>query len=247
MLLQLDKKADKKCLETFHLVLYAAQHWVKHAMYEDVASRVQGSMEDLFNPKKPHLGAWISIHDVAQGWRQQLFFKIVPPRQSSPGAAALFYAALCGFSKVADYLIMSHAESVNSHYRNLGGPLHVASGRGHAEVVRLLLRHNADLNVRCTSHHNWTPLHLASWNGHPKVVQLLLEHGVDINAQSTSLSTPLKFASESGHLEVVRLLLRNGADLHIRDKYGRTPCQRATWRGHIEVARLLLEHGAQKV
>jgi Ankyrin repeats (3 copies) len=247
MLLQLDKKADKKCLETFPLVLYAAQHWVEHAMYEDVALRVQGSMEDLFSPKKPHLEAWISIHDVAQRWRQRHFFKIVPARHSPPGAAALFYAALCGFSKVAGYLIMSHAEKVNGHYRNFGRPLHVASSRGHTEVVRLLLRHNADLNVGCTSHYNWTPLHFASWNGHPKVVQLLLEHGVNINAQSTSLSTPLKFASESGHLEVVRLLLRKGADVHIRDKYGRSPCQRATCLGHIEVVRLLLEHGAEKV
>ena len=64
VLLQLDETVDKKRLKTFPLALYAAQHWVDHAKYEDVASRVQDAMEELFDPSKPYLAAWTWIHDV---------------------------------------------------------------------------------------------------------------------------------------------------------------------------------------
>jgi len=233
-------------VETSPLALYAAQNWVKHAKYKDVASRVQGFMEDLFNPKKPHLASWISLHDVAQDWIQEYILADGSTDSSLPEAAALFYSALCGFSGVVEYLILTHTKDVNAHYRNLGAPLHVASGFGHAEVVCLLLRHNADVNVRCAGFYDWMPLHFASWKGYTKLVQLFLDHSAEISAQSTVNNTPLCVASSCGQLEVVRLLLRHGADLHIRGFEGQSPFQLATNGQHVEVAQLLLEHGAVK-
>jgi hypothetical protein len=64
VLLQLDESVGKECLETSPLAFYAAQHWVEHAKYEDVASRIQNDMGQLFHPKKTHLAAWSWIHDV---------------------------------------------------------------------------------------------------------------------------------------------------------------------------------------
>ena len=229
-------------LETSPLVSYAARHWVEHAKYGDVASRVQSSTEELFNPKKRHLAAWTSMHDVARDWYgQSLGYYPTRPQLPSGAAAALFYAAFCGLREVADYLITAHAADVNSHYGDLGAPLHMASGRGHAAVVRLLLQHNADVDVRLPGYQDWTPLCFASYHGHAKVVRILLEHGADVDVQSLSDSTPLWFASEEGHIEVVRLLLEHGADVRIRGLYSHTPLQRAT---DVEIARLLLEHGA---
>jgi Ankyrin repeats (3 copies) len=243
VLLGLDNKVVENRVETFPLALYAAQNWVKHAKYEDVASRVQGFMEDLFNPKKPHLAAWISLHDVAQDWYRELSSHRSTD-SSLPETVALFYSALCGFSGVVAYLIITHAKDINAQYRNSGAPLHVASRFGHAEVVCLLLQHNANVNVRCAGFFNWMPLHFASWKGHTKLVQLFLDHNAEINAQSTINNTPLCVASSCGHLEVVRLLLRHGADLHIRSSEGQTPFQIATTGQYVEVAQLLLEHGA---
>jgi ankyrin repeat protein len=144
---------------------------------------------------------------------------------------------------VADYLITTHTEDVNAPGCSLGDPLHMASARGHTEIVYLLLQHNADVNYRCSGYYGWTPLHFATYLGHAKVVQLLLEHGADVNAQSLSHSTPLYFASTGGHLEVVRLLLGYGADVHIRSDLGDT-LRGAQSGGHVEVAQILLEHGA---
>jgi hypothetical protein len=81
VLLQLDENMDKKRLETFPLALYAAEHWVEHARYEDVASRVQTAMEELFNPTKPHLAAWVWIHDVDDHGVHDLTQPPSPPRE----------------------------------------------------------------------------------------------------------------------------------------------------------------------
>ena len=217
---------------------YAALHWVEHAKYEGVASRIQGSMEELSNPKQRHLAAWISIHNAARDWYGQSLDYYPTRPQAPPEAAALFYAVFGGLREVADYLITTHAADVNAHYGDLGAPLHMASGRGHAEVVYLLLRHKGHMNNHSPSYQDWTPLLFASYYGHVEVVQLRLEHAADVNAQALSHSTPLWFASEKGHLEVVHLLLGHGADVHIRGLYSHTPLQRAT---NVKIAQLLLE------
>jgi hypothetical protein len=243
-LLQLDENVDRNHLEGFPLALYAAENWVKHAKYDDVSSRVQDTMELFFNPRKPYLAAWVQLHNVNRD--RDLGVTGNPIDHPLPsGKAALYFAALCGFSEVADYLI-THFELDIAEFRHSGAPLHAASSRGHIEVVHLLLQRNVDVNALCTSHYNWTPLHFASANGYAKVAQLLLERGADINAQSTSCSTPLMWASEGGHLEVVRLLLRNGVDVHIRHIYNRTAFMDATLNHQVEIAQLLLEHGAEK-
>jgi hypothetical protein len=242
VLMQLDENVDEKRLETFPLASYAANHWVNHAQYDEVASRVQDTMEELFNPSKPYLAAWLGTRNVTGG----LYVEELTEHLSRPKAAALYHAAEYGFVGVVDYLIMMHAADVNEE-SSLGAALHVASSDGHAEVVYLLLQRNADVDIRDnTDGLKWTPLHFASRDGHAKVVALLLDHGADINAQSTRHSTPLKFASCYGHLEVVRLLLAHGADVHIRDTDGDSPFQMATQEGHVAIGQLLLEHGAER-
>jgi hypothetical protein len=243
LLLQLDENVYKY-LGTFPLALYAARHWFDHAQYEDVASRVQNAMEELFNPTKPYLAAWVWIHDVDEGRNRPSLDHFIQ-RALPPRGTALYYAARCGFSEVANYLIITHAQDVNVNSGRLGAPLHVASRFGHAEVVSLLLRHNADVHIRSTAFDKWVPLLFASCNGHPMIVQSLLEHGADVNALSAFHNSPLYLASREGHLEVVRILLKHGADVHVRGDERITPFQIADWNEHVEVAKLLLECGAE--
>ena len=241
-LLQLDENVDEDHLEPFPLASYAAQNWVRHAKYEGVAPRVQDAMESLFDPRKPHFAAWVRVYDVDSVFPNH-WLRRCPA--VAPQAAALYYAAMCGFSGVADYLI-THADDVIAEFRRSGYPLHAASSVGHVEVVSLLLQHNADVHAELSSYFNWTSLHIASASGHAKVAQLLLDHAANINALSASGCTPLVFASEFGHLEAVRLLLSNGANVHIQDEDGYTAFHRATHSQQVEIAQLLLDHGAEK-
>lgn len=79
-------------------------------------------------------------------------------------SAALHEAAASGNTEVAAYLLQKNANIEQED--NLGRPLHapfvdsVAGSEDNVEVIRLLLRHGADITSRA---HGITPLHLAAY------------------------------------------------------------------------------------
>ena len=244
VLLQLDENVDKKRLTTFPLALYAAQHWVDHAEYEDVASRVKGAMEELFNPSKPYLAAWIWIHDAdSDSNREKETIDDLKERPERPDGTALYYAALCGFSGLANYLIITHGENVHAKCGERGSPLHAASYKGSLDAVRLLLAHGVDVNTESDEDES-TPLHLASLFGDVDVTRLLLQHNANLNARDDIKDTPLHNASMRGNTRVAELLLEHGADINSRGYRHYTPLHNASVTGNTRVAQLLLEHGA---
>ena len=244
VLLQMDKNVDKKRLETFPLAFYAAQHWVVHAEYEDVASRVQGAMEELFSPSKPYLAAWAWIHDI-DSYRVRKTIDDLEERPERPKATALYYAALCGFSGLANYLIITHGEKVHARCGKRGSPLHAASYGGDLDVVRLLLAHGVDINTTAGEDRR-TPLSSAYDGRHLDVMRLLLEQGADVDARYYSYSPKrlLHEVSLNGDVDITRLLLQHSADVNVKDTIEDTPLHNASIRGNTRIAELLLEHGA---
>ena len=238
VLLQLDKIMDRRRLETFPLAFYAARHWVDHAKFENVTSRIQDVMEHLFDPKKSHFGTWMWIYEV--DWR---FQRNLAGRPSRPQATPLYYAALCGFFGLAKCLIATHGEDVNARCGRHGSPLNAASRFGHLDVARLLLDHGADVNPRNKAGH--IPLQSACDGGHLEVMQLLLEHGADVDMRyATAFGTLLHQASVLGQTEIVHLLLQHNADVNAGGLWNRTALHLASLGGHTKVARLLLGYGA---
>ncbi len=67
-------------------------------------------------------------------------------------------------------------------------PLSWAALHGHSEVARLLIEHDADLDVR--NRDGARPLHAAAFLGHAAVVKLLIESGADIEARDDKGATP---------------------------------------------------------
>ncbi|KAH9164358.1 hypothetical protein EDB89DRAFT_2078066 [Lactarius sanguifluus] len=131
----------------FPLVKYAAKHWVDHAQFEKVSSRVQDGIDDLFDSSKPHFAAWIQVHSVDQawyffstGWFWQGFLGV---RSESP----LYYAAFCGFYDLVEGLVMKHPEQVNQHGGRLISPLQVALFQQHFSVTNLLHNHGAVVDL----------------------------------------------------------------------------------------------------
>jgi hypothetical protein len=237
VLLQLDEKVDRVRLATFPLALYAARHWVDHAKFKDVALRIQEDMERLFNPRNPYLRAWVWICDADWGYGHSFAEHPTPTN-----GTALYYASLCGFSGVANYIVCTHGEDANAKSGHHGTPLHAATYKGHIEVVRVLLDHGANINA--TRRDKETPLNAAYRGKHLEVMQLLLEHGADANAGGPLNWKPLHSASFEGHADVVQLLLDHGADINALTFAHDTPLGKAVTEGHLEVVRLLLEHGA---
>jgi ankyrin repeat protein len=56
-------------------------------------------------------------------------------------------------------------------------PLHLAAGRGHKTIAKLLLEKDADPSLQNSI--GETLLHLAASNGHKAIAELLLDKGVD--------------------------------------------------------------------
>ena len=223
------------------LVKYAAEHWVDHAQFPNVASHVWDGTDDLFDSSKPHFAAWLQVHDIDESW---YYFS----SNSHDGVGSpLYYAAFCGFYDVAECLIMKHPEQVNSR----GGlnlfPLPAALYKRHLHVANLLYRHGAVVDVRGTVEN--TPLCAASSNGQVDIMRWLLNHGAVTNARSVGQITPLSYAAIALHLEAVQVLLEHNADINAQHREGQTPlCWVLSTHGFIGksvgMVRLLLEHGA---
>jgi hypothetical protein len=240
VLVQLDEEEDDKRSEVLPLASYAAENWVRHAQFGDVASRIQDSLAYLFNPKEPHFRPRILLPGVLDVYSTRPVFFDDHPDKLTP----LFLAAFCGFSGLVKHLIVTHAPDVNARCHDDWSTLHGASSSGQVDSARILLDHGADVNV--VGSEDYTPLHYASCNGHLGVIRFLLEHDANFNAQTMDQKTPLYIALEWEHFEIVQLLLDHGADVTIQAN-GLTPHQLATQNGHYDIARMLLKHGAERV
>ena len=242
VLLQLDENVDKKFLARYPLVSYAAEQWVNHVKFENVASRFEDILERLFNPKMPHLAAWVWVHDVDRPWSRRAINDL-PEHPPPPDATALCYAALCGFRVLANRLIVTHAEDVNAKCGEHGSSLHAASYRGHLEVARLLLENGANANLEDDERR--TPLVAAyRCNDNLEPMRLLLEHGAVADVRYDSVGLISHDASCVGDVAAMELLLQHNADVNARGYGNWTPLFWASGRGHVKVAQLLLERGA---
>jgi hypothetical protein len=239
VLLQLDEEEDVKRSKALPLAPYAATHWVRHAQFEDVASRIQDSLAYLFDPRKPHFRPRILLQSVQDVFSNYPTFFSEDPHKLTP----MFLAAFCGFSGLVKHLVVTHAPDVNAKCGDGWSPLHGTSISGQVDSARILLDHGADVNaVGCDG---FTPLHYASRYRHLEVTRFLLERDANLNAQTVAHKTALYVASQAGHLEIVRALLAHGADVTIRGIDGQTPYEVATRCGRRDVAQLLLGYGAE--
>jgi ankyrin repeat protein len=251
ILLQPDKLIEESGVENNEkrspLAVYAAEYWVRHAQFEDVASRIRG-IEDLFDPDRPYFTAWYQLYDIDTEPPSDTspFFQFFPRVRKSGAKTPLYYAALCGLPNLVEQLIVKHPEHVNA----IGGlyvtPVVAALAGRHFQVAELLHRNGSSIDPRGDS--KKTPLNSAACCEDLEMVQVLLDYRVDVNAQDEYGFTPLSRAScYSNEPRVVRLLLDHGADPNVRTwrpDGGSTPLHLAVERGQIEIARILLEHGA---
>ena len=91
-----------------------------------------------------------------------------------------------------------------------------ASKSGNLEVVKVLLKSGADVNVK--DNWGWTPLMWECSYGHLEVVKFLLKNGADVNVKSNYGSTPLVAACRYGHLEVAKVILGHMISPYVHGK-----------------------------
>ncbi|HXD08760.1 MAG TPA: ankyrin repeat domain-containing protein [Anaerolineales bacterium] len=134
------------------------------------------------------------------------------------GFQPLGLACFFGHFDSAEYLVKAGA-SVNAASRgNLKvAPIQSAAAAGHPRIVKMLLEHSADPNIREPG--GSTPLHAAAQNGDEEMIRILLYGGADLTLTSNDGKTALDLAMEGGH-ERATLLLGEGITkrfMHKRD------------------------------
>jgi hypothetical protein len=82
---------------------------------------------------------------------------------------------------------------------DLGRGIHVASGEGHVDVVRVLLEHGADVNHVDPAYPDKTLIIMAASSGSTETVRLLLDFGANVVSEVTGVSDAVVAASLGGH------------------------------------------------
>jgi ankyrin repeat protein len=115
----------------------------------------------------------------------------------TPLQTACYY----GVTRAALALIESNADLETTR------ALHVASERGHSEIIAALVRSNAD--IEATDNHGETALSHACKSSN---VHTLIELNANLDHRTRDGWTPLFIASYYGNLPVLKALLAAGAD-----------------------------------
>lgn len=127
----------------YPLFRYAGEHWALHAQaVEEHGHHNFG--EPLWTLLKSFLVSDDSTRRNFSAWVQLL----IPTSKSIDRTRPLYYAASFGLTPVVRHLIDTGADIEARGGRCEATPLNIASFRGNADVVQLLLEHGADPEVR---------------------------------------------------------------------------------------------------
>uniref|UniRef100_A0A8C7I701 E3 ubiquitin-protein ligase MIB1 n=1 Tax=Oncorhynchus kisutch TaxID=8019 RepID=A0A8C7I701_ONCKI len=120
--------------------------------------------------------------------------------------------------------------------------MQAASQNGHVDVLKLLLKHNVDLEAEDKDGDR--AVHHASFGDEGSVIEVLQRGGADLNARNKRRQTPLHIAVNKGHLQVVKTLLDFGCHPSLQDSEGDTPLHDAISKKRDDMLSVLLEAGA---
>jgi len=122
----------------------------------------------------------------------------MPPHKkhvNSSGQTLLARACQKGALDVAQQRLEERPQDLNEADHALNTPLHMASIRGHADVVKFLLDKNCI--VDSVNDSKDTPLHDAIENGHVEVVRLLLGAGANPSKPNRRGDEPLDLVAQN--------------------------------------------------
>ncbi len=132
------------------------------------------------------------------------------------GFQPLGLACFFGHYDTAEYLVKAGAPLNSPAHNDLkAAPLHSATAGRYEKIVKMLLDHGADPNVR--EPNGFTALHVAAQNNDVEIIHLLLLGGADLTLKSTSGKTAMDIAMGAGH-EKATALLGEGVTKRFRHK-----------------------------
>ena len=159
--------------------------------------------------------------------------------------SAFHYVALSGNCELLEEMI-NHSNggviqlAVNKQNSLGWAPLLAASSKGHQDVVELLLKCNARVDV--FDNEGRSALHLAAECGSMEVCQALLDKNAFVNSKTKLGLTSLHFAASKGFTDLVDYLVnKHGATIESLTIKKQTPMHLAASSGKMETVQKLID------
>ena len=231
------------------------------------------SIMAVFTPKTSSTP--LSLHDAVlsknrDGLRRLLGEGADPNNTDTIGRTPLHIAAAIGDLDAAQILLEYDADPNYGTDEIWAAPPMFIAARGdfgfnpfhrkrfgrYTKMLRLLLRYNANPNLRSGGH---TPLHVCADCGFTAGMEALIEAGAEIEALNTAGLTPILVVAQSGSwLSSARLLIKRKANLNAIDAAGNSALhytaifsntldyqrRKLKIKGLPRLAKLLIKHNA---
>lgn len=143
-------------------------------------------------------------------------------------------------SKAIKALIENDADVVFCTNNLKSTPLIVAASANELDLVKIFLKHNA--NVNAANNSGTTAIFFAALNGNKEMVDLLKQAGADLKHKSNAGRYPVHYAASSGNLELFKSLLKN-SDINILDDSKASLLHWAAYGGNVEIFKYMQEKG----
>lgn len=204
--------------------------------HTDVARLLLERGAEADAPSDDQHRAYTPLHGAAVKGHAEVA-KLLLERGAKPDVGNIYNLPLYMFAQRGDLALVKLLLDKGARVDGIGeqNPLSAAFGRGHVEVVAVLLARGASGASRC--------LPVAARSGHLAMVRLLLDNGADANAGAEGFSA-LHWAVLGDHAAVAELLMDRGADVSAEGGMGLSPLGVAAFHHHIAMVRLLLDRGA---
>ncbi|CAJ1390682.1 unnamed protein product [Effrenium voratum] len=176
--------------------------------------------------------------ETAKATRENAEHAGAPEIELSPLPRALETAIRAGRETLARALLWAGCSLSQSG----PGPLHWAASRCSDSLVRLLVRHRANV-LHCTDA-GAVAAHGAAAAGNAKALAALLELGTPPRVRDRGRQSLLHYAARSGEVAAVQLAAEAKAEVNCRDRQLRTALHWAALHGDVDICRALLHHRA---
>ncbi|BCE03112.1 ankyrin repeat domain-containing protein [Marinicellulosiphila megalodicopiae] len=114
-------------------------------------------------------------------------------------------------------------------------PLHMALILKNNEIVKALINHNVDLEIRESGAIGKTAILFAAEYGDIELLKILLAGGANIDIADNYGDKALAFAAFHGQLEMAKFLVSLSVDVNHQNRNSKTALIHAKDRGHAEI------------
>jgi ankyrin repeat protein len=148
---------------------------------------------------------------------------------------SVFCAILSNHGQVLEFLLSKRTFGINECIGNQLPPLlWYAASEGQDNIIKILLSHGADVNVK-SKEKGSTPLYIASNKGYLKTMEILLSRGACVHERDNDQYSPIMIATMGFATGNCTVSFNNGPPMSNRPDHN---------KDRIACMELLLDHGA---